>query len=277
MSVKIGFVNQKGGVGKTTLGMLVCTALSAEPFNKKCAFIDCDAQESAVMQRKKDILTISEELSFQKVKDQHPNVNPEEAEELASQYFRTIREKINSDPNKFFKYPVFFCDTEKLMDLIIDIEDEYDYIFVDMPGQAQGDGLSTLLISLDHAFMPVQSGDFDISSSISFLEQKLFKFKQFKESRAKDEFYLNINIVFNKVNDTLKYRDTILSFKERFETDNRVLLMDEKKCLSDSVFYKENTNTYQSILEAPTKSKTEKDKQSAFKVFVEEFINIVEK
>ena len=277
MSVKIGFVNQKGGVGKTTLGMLTCTALSAAPFNKKCAFIDCDSQESAVMQRRKDIYTVSEELSYQKLKEENQCLSPEETEIKLEQYFSGIREKISSDPNKYFSYPVFYCETEKLMELIVELEDQhdFDFIFVDMPGQAQGDGLSTLLITLDHAFVPVESGDFDIASSISFLEQKLFKFKKFKESRGSDLF-LNINIVFNKVKDTLRYKDTILSFKERFKDDPRVNLLDENKCLSDSVFYKDNTSTYMSILDAPTKSKTEKEKQNQFSIFVTEFLNVVQ-
>lgn len=277
MSVKIGFVNQKGGVGKTTLGMLTCTALSAAPFNKKCAFIDCDSQESAVMQRRKDIYTVSEELSYQKLKEENQCLSPEETEIKLEQYFSGIREKISSDPNKYFSYPVFYCETEKLMELIVELEDQhdFDFIFVDMPGQAQGDGLSTLLITLDHAFVPVESGDFDIASSISFLEQKLFKFKKFKESRGSDLF-LNINIVFNKVKDTLRYKDTILSFKERFKDDPRVNLLDESKCLSDSVFYKDNTSTYMSILDAPTKSKTEKEKQNQFSIFVTEFLNVVQ-
>lgn len=277
MSVKIGFVNQKGGVGKTTLGMLTCTALSAAPFNKKCAFIDCDSQESAVMQRRKDIYTVSEELSYQKLKEENQCLSPEETEIKLEQYFSGIREKISSDPNKYFSYPVFYCETEKLMELIVELEDQhdYDFIFVDMPGQAQGDGLSTLLITLDHAFVPVESGDFDIASSISFLEQKLFKFKKFKESRGSDLF-LNINIVFNKVKDTLRYKDTILSFKERFKDDPRVNLLDESKCLSDSVFYKDNTSTYMSILDAPTKSKTEKEKQNQFSIFVTEFLNVIQ-
>ncbi|MGV8829936.1 MAG: ParA family protein [Breznakibacter sp.] len=277
MSVKIGFVNQKGGVGKTTLGMLTCTALSAAPFNKKCAFIDCDSQESAVMQRRKDIYTVSEELSYQKLREENQCLSPEETEIKLEQYFSGIREKISSDPNKYFSYPVFYCETEKLMELIVELEDQhdYDFIFVDMPGQAQGDGLSTLLITLDHAFVPVESGDFDIASSISFLEQKLFKFKKFKESRGSDLF-LNINIVFNKVKDTLRYKDTILSFKERFKDDPRVNLLDESKCLSDSVFYKDNTSTYMSILDAPTKSKTEKEKQNQFSIFVTEFLNVVQ-
>ncbi len=277
MSVKIGFVNQKGGVGKTTLGMLTCTALSAAPVNKKCAFIDCDSQESAVMQRRKDIYTVSEELSYQKLKEENQCLSPEETEIKLEQYFSGIREKISSDPNKYFSYPVFYCETEKLMELIVELEDQhdFDFIFVDMPGQAQGDGLSTLLITLDHAFVPVESGDFDIASSISFLEQKLFKFKKFKESRGSDLF-LNINIVFNKVKDTLRYKDTILSFKERFKDDPRVNLLDESKCLSDSVFYKDNTSTYMSILDAPTKSKTEKEKQNQFSIFVTEFLNVVQ-
>jgi cellulose biosynthesis protein BcsQ len=276
MSIKIGFVNQKGGVGKTTLGMSTCTALSSEPYNRKCAFIECDAQESAVMQRKKDILKISEELSYLRVKQNHPGIPKEEIEEKAEMYYRAIREEITSDPNRFFKYPVYYCETSELMDTLVTIEDDYEFIFVDMPGQAQGDGLSTLLISLDHAFMPIQSGDFDLSSSIAFLEQKLLKFKAFKESRGNNEFFLNVNIVFNKVTDTLRYRDLILSFKEMFGNDERVSLMDEKKCLPDSVFYEDNTNTYQSIFEARTKSANEKAKQAQFKVFIEEFLKIVE-
>lgn len=277
MSVKVGFVNQKGGVGKTTLGMLTCTALAAAPFNKKCAFIDCDSQESAVMQRMKDIYSVSEELAYQKLKEENPGVTGDAANQLVETYFKDIREKISTDPNRYFSYPVFFSETEKLMELIVELEDkhDFDFIFIDMPGQAQGDGLSTLLITLDHAFVPVESGDFDIASSISFLEQKLFKFKKFKESRGSD-FTLNINIVFNKVRETLRYKDTIMSFKERFMNDKRVYLFDEKNCLTDSVFYENNTSTYVSILDAPTKSKTEKEKQNQFEIFIKEFLNVIE-
>lgn len=283
MGYKIGFVNQKGGVGKTTLGITVCTALSQEPFKYKCAFIDCDSQESAIMQRERDVDLLSQDIAYYKAeqilteKSQKPT--EEEIEEESEKYVEAIREKIKEDNvNKFFPYPVFFVELSKLADFVIEIEDEYDFIFMDMPGQAEGSGLSTLIMSLDHAFVPVQSGDFDLNSSKAFIE-KLFEFKSYKESRyvGKDfQFILNLSIIFNEIEETLKYRGAISEFKNYYKNDKRISIIPEEYGLTRSVFYKENTSTRISILDVNTSDKSKKKQKERFKVFVTKILNIIQ-
>lgn len=276
----IGFVNQKGGVGKTTLGMLTCSALAEEPFNYRTAFIDCDYQQSARKQREKDMMIIAEELAFTKAEqdllEKGLPVTDEALEELGQKYIHLIREKMEENEEAYFKYPIYFTASDQLTETIVKLEEEgkYDYVFLDMPGQAQGNGLSTLLIALDYAFIPVESGDFDVSSSLEFIKGKLKKFKQWKESRGGAN-HLNICVLFNKVEDTNVYRDVISGFKDVFENDEAVSIIDERKGLTRSIFYKEHCNTYESALTVKTKDKREKGMQKRFEIFLNEILNII--
>lgn len=276
----IGFVNQKGGVGKTTLGMLTCSALAEAPFNYRCAFIDCDHQQSARKQREKDIVVIAEELAFAKAEqdliEKGEAVTDEALDNLGQKYMHIIREKMIANETEYFKYPIYFTPSDQLTETIVKLEEEdnYDYVFLDMPGQAQGSGLSTLLVALDYAFIPVESGDFDVSSSLDFIQGKLKKFKQWKESKG-GTAQLDICVLFNKVEETNVYRGVIQGFKEVFEGDNAVSVIDEKKGLTRSIFYKEHCNTYESALTVKTKDKREKGMQKRFETFLNEILNII--
>lgn len=276
----VGFVNQKGGVGKTTLGMLTCSALAESPFNYKIALVECDFQQSARNQRGKDIIVIAEELGFAKAEEellsQELALNNDSLEKLGQKYTHAIREEMIANENSYFKYPIYYSDPEQLTETIVklDDEDKYDYVFIDMPGQAQGSGLSTLLVALDYAFVPVESGDFDVSSSLDFIQKKMKKFKQWKESKG-GTAQLNICVLFNKVDETNVYRSVIQGFQEIFEGDKDVSIIDEKKCLTRSIFYKEHCNTYESALTVKVKDKREMGMQKRFATFLEEILNII--
>lgn len=270
----IGFVNQKGGVGKTTLGMLTCTAFSEKPYGYKVAMIDCDAQQSARMQREKDIFTISEDLAYKKAEielKKNGSLKNDDLEVLAQKYLLAIRHEMSENESKYFPYPIFFSEVENLTETMVKLEEqgEYDYVFIDMPGQAQGAGLSTLLISLDYAFVPLESGNFDISSSVDFITKKMKVFKQWKENQG--EFAkLEISIVFNKVEETKMYTELSEGMYGVYGNDPAVKLFDKDKCLTRSVFYKENCNTYQSALNIKAKDSREKGMQARFKLFMDE-------
>ena len=56
MSAKIiGFINQKGGVGKSFASKIAANALSGKQYKKRILLIDCDEQDTAASMRKKDI------------------------------------------------------------------------------------------------------------------------------------------------------------------------------------------------------------------------------
>ncbi|MCT4647390.1 MAG: ParA family protein [Carboxylicivirga sp.] len=274
----VGFVNQKGGVGKTTLSISACTALAQNPFNYSCAYIDCDAQASALKQRTADLNEVVQLVAENQaeIHFHDENIEPSElqVEEYAAEISPSIREKLEAQENQGFPYPVFFSDFDKLPTTIVDLKKsgKYDFIFIDMPGQAQGDGIGTFLMMLDHAFVPVYSGDFDLSSTIDFIFNKLFVYQEFKVSQGHE---LNINIVFNKLKKTTRYKGAINSFKSTFKDDERVTVIDPENCLSDSVFYEDNMSTHVSMLDAPASDQSRKKARNQFKTFIDHLLNTI--
>jgi len=126
----VSFANQKGGVGKSTLTVMAANYLASKGL--KVLVVDSDYQGSILALRKMDEAELGRDYKF--------------------------------------NYDVKFCLPKDLEVLMDEYEDKYDIMFIDMPGQSYGDGLSKLLTLLDYAFIPVKTGDTDVHSSMDFME-----------------------------------------------------------------------------------------------------------
>ena len=156
----LGFVNQKGGVGKSFVSKIVANALSGSQHKKRVLLIDCDDEQ-----------TISADLR--------------------QRDFRYSNE---------FRYDVAICSPTDLPAVIAGRkplhvvtksgfenlefdEKNYDYTIIDMPGRGQDKGISGLLACLDFAIIVVKGDDSESLSTLKFLK----KITETKELRQKHE------------------------------------------------------------------------------------------
>ena len=129
----ISVANRKGGVGKTTVGLFLATALAHD--GKKVIYLDCDSQASAYQYRK-----------FEK-----DNVYGEE-------------EKV--------PYKIRFVNPIYLFDELDQAREEFDFIFIDIPRLTHGEGddkIASVLAMCDTVLIPIKSGELDNLSTIGFL------------------------------------------------------------------------------------------------------------
>ena len=128
----ISIANRKGGVGKTTISILLATALSRQ-LGKKVLLLDCDNQRSAFDYHSAEAQAFSPELP------------PYTVEALPARY---------------------------LYDHLRIHAQDYDVVFIDMPrmtDDAQDSSTIQLLTYCDSLLIPVIAGQFDALSTRDFL------------------------------------------------------------------------------------------------------------
>jgi len=133
MALVIPFASEKGGVGKTTSVLSIATWIHYV-FSLKVAVFDCDPSENAFLIRKSHL------AYFDNLKPTDTRVKY--ALEFIEKHNRPIYpifEKVNSE--------TFSADLEKH-------GDQYDIIFVDMPGYLDVNLLNAVLPLTDHLFIP---------------------------------------------------------------------------------------------------------------------------
>lgn len=124
--------NRKGGVGKSTLTMMMATAWSQAPFNKKILVIDADDQQSLIKFRNDDL---SDDLS--------------------------------ASPT----YKIISClnNIERLFEIIQRAKSSHDYIFIDVAGRLD-DFTKKVLFYVDLVLVPFQAGNFSLESTFDYIE-----------------------------------------------------------------------------------------------------------
>jgi len=147
MSKIISFGNQKGGVGKSTITVMVANALSQPPFNYDICIVDCDNQKSIVESRRFD-------------KEDFPDME--------------------------FPYEVYDMDVPLLQEQIKEMDQVFDFIIVDAAGKLDKDlpidnqEISKIIMYVDYLFLPFRSGTFNLDSTLNYLEfvQKIYSIRK---------------------------------------------------------------------------------------------------
>jgi cellulose biosynthesis protein BcsQ len=121
----LGFLNLKGGVGKSKLNAYFSNYLAHK--GHKVLLIDCDVNQHTT------------EIYHNVINNENFNV-------------------INYD----FSYG-------NVAEFILDQEDGYDYVLVDIPGTVQQDGVLSIVGIMDKIIIPTTNEDEDIHSSYKFI------------------------------------------------------------------------------------------------------------
>jgi len=167
MSYIISLLSQKGGVGKSTLTMMLLNALYYY-FDISVLLIDADYPQNSIYKKRQDELdAVKEDPYLQKCFDRiHQNKQP---------------------------YPIIKSNLLECTTLIEQYRNEYDLIFVDTTGTINQPGIVELLDIINFFFIPAFQDDLSLISSIELYDII------HKQVQPNSEAFMDCNLIFNKV------------------------------------------------------------------------------
>ena len=250
MAKIVGFINQKGGVGKSFTTKVVANALSRPKYGKKIIVIACDAQGTIVAGRKLDI-------AVQKNKDVE------------------------------FSYDVATCAAENLLNVVageapvrvltetghenqtLDVS-AYDYIFVDMPGRGQNRDILTLLASIDYAVVVTLGDTSETMSTMDFFSV----IQRAQQLRTQNEIEpIKLALMYNQFETTATYKGTVSVWEpQRLELG----LYSEVLYLSKMETYRKYNDTYTNMLQELKGNKALGNLYKEFSNFITSLVKFLE-
>ena len=156
--------NQKGGVGKSALTVVLSSYLHFEK-NLNVAIIDCDSpQHSLVRMRERDKKAIANSAYFQQLLQQQWNRVPKKA------------------------YPIVGSTSEKAREAADELaaSGDYDLIFVDLPGTVESTGVFRTIVNMDYVLTPTTPDLIIMQSTLAFSTTVLDYVKNTKDVPLKD-------------------------------------------------------------------------------------------
>jgi len=173
MSKIIIFGNQKGGIGKSSLSVMVANALSQKPHNKKVTVIDTDQQKSLVKLRLMD----------------------------------------SEDFEGVLPYPILNYNVSTLEHNIKDLDSRNDYLIIDTGGKLDKNlptdqqEISRIINYVDVLFVPFVAGNFALESTLDYLKFVI----QFRALREKENRPFKIVGLVNMYRERTKNAKFLLS------------------------------------------------------------------
>jgi len=213
----IGFVNQKGGVGKSFASKVVANTLAGNHYKKRVLLIDCDEQATSIGLRRRDFAK-NDEFSY----------------EIATCLPAEL--------------PAVMCGNKDLhliakQGLVAQKFDEnnYDCCIVDMPGRGHNN-IAGLLACLDYAILVTTGDDSETLSTLDFLKN----IRDTQELRNKHNIApLQVALLYNKFETTEIYKNTVFFWekaKRKYGIHEEVLFLSEKET------YRKYNDTYTDML-----------------------------
>ena len=148
-TIVVAFSNQKGGVGKSTLTVLLASYLYYEK-GVKVAIMDCDSpQHSLVGERNRELNTVKETSHLA---------------QLAQEQF----EKTGLQPYAIVKVPL-----EEAMyrtRQFLSGDNDTQVLFLDLPGTMNNPNVLQIISNCDYVFCPMAACKFDIESTLGYCQ-----------------------------------------------------------------------------------------------------------
>lgn len=218
-TLKISFSTPKGGVGKSTLTILLASVLHYR-FGYNVLILDCDfPQHSLANMRERDLKTI-----------------------MQNEYHKRAAMKLYQSINKK-AYLILNCKPEDALTTALEHVNqsaiEPDIIFFDLPGTANTKGVLTTLRAMDFIFSPITADRLVMESTLSFTKafiglpetnernknQKMWLFWNQVDGREKTGIYeiyqnviseLDLSVMASRIMDSKRFR------KETDDTPNSI-------------------------------------------------------
>lgn len=211
-TLKLSIYTQKGGVGKSTMTILLASVLHYR-LGYNILVLDCDfPQHSLINMRERDKRTIMESDFHKK---------------LAVKQFHAINKKA---------YPIIKCKAEDALEKAFDYSESSavkpDIIFFDLPGTANTQGVIGALKGMNYIFSPITADRLVVESTLAFsevflrlpaqntnaIDQDLFLFWNQVDGREKTGLYdayqsviegLSLKIMETRIMDSKRFRKEI--------------------------------------------------------------------
>jgi cellulose biosynthesis protein BcsQ len=209
-AVLVAMSNQKGGVGKTAITVLLASYLHYVK-NKNVAVIDCDTlQHSVSHMRKRDSQTVAKTDEYKQLMMLQWDKIEKKAYTVVESSPAGARDKIND---------------------LLDASPDLDIILVDLPGSLSSEGVFKTIINMDYVLTPIVADRMVMQSTMSFatavldylkgkpeipLKNFLFFWNKV-DKRASTEVYDAYNIIMERLN--LKVLKTVLPESRRFDKE----------------------------------------------------------
>lgn len=165
----VSFVNQKGGAGKSTLTAHYANWLFATGKNKKLriAVVDCDNQQATLASKRE-------------------------------------RELSRTDKKEDDLYTVIRMPSNYFSDHLLDMQEVYDIILVDLPGNMEQAGVMEIYHMIDVAFIPFRLAESDLDGTLAFWK----KYEQVIAEREKLGYKTTVKGLANMVKtSTAEFKD----------------------------------------------------------------------
>lgn len=240
----VAFATQKGGIGKTSVTVLVASYLHyVKGYN--VAVIDCDYPQNSIMDiREREIKLISEDTYFKT---------------LACNHFRKVKKKA---------YPVIASNPVDALDdaeqMLNEEEVKPDIVFFDLPGTLKSEGVVRTLAQMDYIFAPLSADRLVVESTLQFTSmfnenlmttgiakaKKLHLFWTMVDGREKSELYevyekviaqMGLSVLKTSLPDSKRFRRDLSTERKTifrstiFPVDNPLLKGSNIKELSDEI------------------------------------------
>lgn len=215
--IVISFVNQKGGVGKSTIASIFANHLFGTGKNENMklniAVIDADdLQQTLYRKRQRELASL--EAQLEEISDP----------ELKQQY----KELENT-------YQVLKIASKDIPNEIDSLKDEFDIILIDLPGNMKQEGVITDYFLIDIMLIPFQPNEFDIDSTIQFYNLLM---EDVVKGRQESGLQTTVAGLINRVNPQTKEFKDLYENRDQFPFPILTNYIKESK-----VAYQRNINT----------------------------------
>lgn len=200
----IALSNQKGGVGKSTMTVLLASYFHYVK-GKNVAVIDCDYPQFSIQAlRSRDMKNVERSEFLQQL--------------LCRQYERTGKKA----------YPVLTSGPGKVLETADRLSGNSDILFFDLPGTVNTPGILEAIINMDYVFTPIIQDRMVMQSSLSFLlalkdfmqqnpDMPLKEIRMFwnrMDGRVSKRLFHQYGLLFKELG--LKVLDTVIPDMERY-------------------------------------------------------------
>ncbi|SCI25946.1 ParA family protein [uncultured Bacteroides sp.] len=205
--VFIALSNQKGGVGKSTMTVLLASYFHYV-MGKRVAVVDCDYPQFSIQSlRTRDMQNVEKSEYLQRM--------------LYEQHERTGQKA----------YPVLASGPDKVLETALRLADTCDVVFFDLPGTVNSPGVLETIINMDYLFTPVVQDRMVMQSSLSFVGTLQDFIRRYPKAplkairlfwnkidgRVSREVYRHYNSIFGKIG--LQTLDTVMPDMERYNKE----------------------------------------------------------